>query len=379
MLALTLRTFDRLTDRIAELPVRRALAAADIEIDGTRPWDLRIHDPAFYLRMATNPAFQIGETYMEGMWDCDALDELLFRLIRSGVAGAHEKRGAFYLRNVWARFRNMQSRARAGEVALAHYDLDLELYRGMLDDTLTYTCAYWESPRATLAEAQRAKLRLICDKLELQPGQTFLDIGCGFGGLAAFAAEHYGVRPFGITNSRQHYDVARARHPHLELALMDYRDLPSLGRRFDAVASVEMIEAVGPKNFSTYMNVVDACLVDGGGFLLQSFISNDSRYVCNEWFDRYIFPNGVAPSFPQLHLATAMTFGAPVDVHELGLHYPSTLLAWDRNLRATWPRLRSRNDERWKRMWHFYLTSLAGVFRAEDLRLCQLLYKSRRR
>ena len=370
MLALTLRTFDRIT----ELPIRRALATADVMIDGHRPWDIRVNDPAFYFRMMTNPAFQLGQTYMDGMWDCAAIDELLFRLVASGVGAAHEKGGAFHLRNAWARVRNMQSRARAGEVALAHYDLDLDLYRGMLDDSLTYTCAYWDTA-TTLADAQRAKLKLVCDKLALKPGQTLLDIGCGFGGLAAFAAEHYGVKTLGVTNSTQHHAVASARYPQLEFARMDYRELPSLGRRFDAVASIEMIEAVGPKNFATYFDVVDACLVDGGGFLLQSFISPASRYVCNEWFDRYIFPNGVAPSFPQLHAASATTFGVPADVHELGQHYPATLLAWDRNLRATWPRLRSRNDDRFRRMWHFYLTSLAGVFRAEDLRLCQVLYR----
>jgi cyclopropane-fatty-acyl-phospholipid synthase len=245
----------------------------------------------------------------------------------------------------------------------------------MLDDTLTYTCAYWPAPSATLADAQRAKLRLVCDKLDLGPGKSLLDIGCGFGGLAAFAAEHYGVRVLGITNSRQHYEVARARHPDVELAHIDYRDLPSLRRRFDAVASIEMIEAVGPKNYATYMDVVHGCLAPGGRFLLQSFVSPDSRHVCNEWFDRHIFPNGVAPSFPQLHAATATTFGRPADVHELGLHYPPTLLAWDRNLRATWPHLRARDDARFQRTWHFYLTSLAGVFRAEDLRLCQILYR----
>jgi cyclopropane-fatty-acyl-phospholipid synthase len=133
-----------------------------------------------------------------------------------------------------------------------------------------------------------------------------------------------------------------------------------------------MIEAVGPKNFPTYYGVVDRCLADDGRFLLQSFISPESRFVCNEWFDRYIFPNGVAPSLVQL--AAASTLSAP-DVHDLTQHYPPTLRAWDANLRATWPRLRSRSDQRWRRMWHFYLMSLAGVFRAEDLRLCQLVYR----
>ena len=363
-------------DRGAEWVVRRALAEADVEIDGHRPWDLQVRDPAFYVQLLRNPAFQLGETYMDGMWDCDAIDELVVRLLVSGVAGAHERGVAFHLRSAWARLRNRQSRARAGEVATAHYDVDTELYRRMLDETLTYTCALWRDPDETLGEAQRNKLKLVCDKLALAPGETLLDIGCGFGGLAAYAAEHYGVSVLGITNSRRHYEVAVERYAGklpVELALLDYRELPSLGRRFDKIASIEMIEAVGPKNFATYMAVADACLVDGGRFLVQAFISGTSRQVCNEWFDRYIFPNGVSPSFAQLATATAPNFGAPTHVEDLGAHYPPTLLAWDRNLTAAWSSL-GPHDERFRRIWHFYLTCLAGVFRAEDLRLCQIEY-----
>jgi cyclopropane-fatty-acyl-phospholipid synthase len=353
--------------------VRRAFERADILIDGHRSWDLRVRDPAFYARLVRNPAFQLGETYMDGLWDCDAIDELLYRLIVSGVAGANDQGPVFHLRSAWARLRNLQSRSRARDVATAHYDVDTELYRCMLDESLVYTCAYWDDGD-TLADAQRAKLRMICDKLDLQPGDTMLDIGCGFGGLAAYAAEHRGARVVGVTNSVQHYTVARTRYPSIDVMLLDYRELPSLGRRFDKIASVEMIEAVGPKNYPTYMDIAHACLRDGGRFLVQSFISSTSRQVCNEWFDRYIFPNGVSPSFAQLARATETNFGAPKDVHDLGAHYPPTLHAWDRNLTVSWSRMSRRYDERARRMWHFYLTSLAGVFRAEDLRLCQIVY-----
>jgi cyclopropane-fatty-acyl-phospholipid synthase len=241
---------------------------------------------------------------------------------------------------------------------------------------MTYTCAYWRDDAGALGAAQRAKLRLICDKLDLQRGETLLDIGCGFGGLLAFAAEHYGVTGVGITNSIHHQReaTARAAGMPIEYVLLDYRELPSLGRRFDKIASIEMIEAVGPKNFARYMAIAHACLADGGRFLVQSFISSTSRHVCNEWFDRYIFPNGVSPSFAQLSRATERSFGAPKDVHDLGAHYPPTLLAWDANLRAAWPHLTRRYDARARRMWHFYLRSMAGTFRAEDLRLCQIVY-----
>jgi cyclopropane-fatty-acyl-phospholipid synthase len=251
---------------------------------------------------------------------------------------------------------------------------------------MTYTCAYWGpaerseaypgGPANALAGAQRNKLKRVCDKLGLEPGQTLLDIGCGFGGLAAYAAEHFGVHVLGITNSIRHYEVARARYAGtlpVEFALLDYRDLPSLGRKFDHIASIEMIEAVGPKNFATYFAAADACLATGGTFLLQSFISGTSRYVCNEWFDRYIFPNGVSPSFAQLGAATATNFGPPKDVEDITQHYPPTLHAWDSNLRAGWSSL-GAYDVRVRRMWHFYLTCLAGTFRAEDLRLCQIMY-----
>jgi cyclopropane-fatty-acyl-phospholipid synthase len=373
MLALTARAFLP----FAERTVQRAFADADVSLGGDRPWDVHVHDPAFYLRLARNPAFQLGETYMDGLWDCDAIDELMVRLLVSGVAGQAETSGLFHLRTAWARLRNRQSRGRASDVATAHYDLDAELYRAMLDETMTYTCAYWRDPVDSLTGAQHRKLRMICDKLALGPGETLLDIGCGFGGLAAFAAEHYGARVVGITNSQQHCTLARERCAKLpvEILLLDYRELPGLHRTFDKIASIEMIEAVGPKNFERYMNTAHACLAPGGRFLLQSFISSTSRQVCNEWFDRYIFPNGVSPSFAQLGEATERNFGAPKDVHDIGAHYPATLLAWDRNLRDAWPRLTARPySERFRRMWHFYLTCMAGVFRAEDLRLCQIVY-----
>ncbi|HEY4183320.1 MAG TPA: cyclopropane fatty acyl phospholipid synthase [Kofleriaceae bacterium] len=376
MLALTVRSFGRVTDRIAERIVRRALDEADIRIDGSRPFDLRVHDPSFYFRVLRNSGLQLGETYMDGLWDCPAIDQFAERMLRSGVAGQHEEDVTFHVRNTWARLTNRQSRERATQVATAHYDLDTELYRAMLDETLTYTCAYWRDPSESLADAQRNKLDMVCKKLDLRRGERLLDIGCGFGGLAEHAARHYGATVVGITNATQHHEVASARCADLPVTieLRDYRDLRSLGT-FDKISSIEMIEAVGPKNYTTYMDAAHAALKPGGRFLMQSFISNVSRYVCNEWFDRYIFPNGVSPSFAQLNAATKGSFGAPADVHDITEHYSPTLMTWDRNLREGWPTLRARNyDTRFRRMWHFYLTSIAGAFRAKDLRLCQIVY-----
>ncbi len=371
-----------IVDRVAERIVRDTFASCDVEIGGARPWDIQVKDRAFYRRLAINPSFELGESYMDDQWDCPAIDELLFRLFSSADKGSFERGWKYHLRNAWGRLANRQSRARAPRVAQHHYDKTPELFRRMLDDeTMSYTCAYWRDGDG-LGAAQQNKLRMICDKLELQEGETLLDIGCGFGGLAEFAAENYGARVLGITNSQMHWRMARERCaalPGVEFALLDYRELPSLGRRFDKVASIEMIEAVGPKNFAPYMEIVHRVLLPGGRFVIQAFISATSQYVCNEWFDRHIFPNGVSPSLAQLRAATAQSFAARPTVEDIGEHYAPTLLAWDERFERHWPELKSGQlsagfDERFRRMWHFYLTCLAGVFRAKDLSLCQIAY-----
>jgi cyclopropane-fatty-acyl-phospholipid synthase len=369
-------------DRLAERAVREVLVRADVQIDGARPWDLRVRHPAFYRRLALNPSFQLGETYVDGLWECDAIDELLHRLMTSEVGARLEYGWKSRLRGAVAALRNLQSRRRATEVAERHYDAGTDLFERMLDDSMTYTCAFFERDDDPLERAQEAKMRMLCDRLALQPGETLLDIGCGFGGLAAFAARRYGVRVFAISNSREHVRVARERHggrPDVEFALMDYRDLPATGRRFDKAVSVEMIEAVGPKNYRRYMRIVHDLLPDGGRFALQTFIADTPQRVCNEWFDRHIFPNGVTPSLVGLARASEDNFGTPGHLLDIGPHYAATLKAWHDNVERAWPELPARYDERFRRMWRFYLLCLAGVFRAGGLRLCQLAYTRARR
>ena len=179
------------------------LARADVQLNGSRPWDIQVHDKHMYERVFTSWSLGLGESYMDGEWDCDALDELFTRLLRADLGSAamgiaRVKLIAEHLRH---KLFNLQSKSRAFEVGEQHYDAGNDVFEAMLDSRMIYSCAYWENA-ATLEEAQYAKLDMICRKLRLKPGETLLDIGCGWGGLAKFAAENYGVKVTGVTVSR---------------------------------------------------------------------------------------------------------------------------------------------------------------------------------
>lgn len=359
--------------------VRKELERAGVEVGGGALWDITVNDESFYRRLAMNPAYELGATYVDGLWDCPAIDQLMTRLFDSGVAGRFERGVRHWGRSLLAKAHNLQSRLRASMVADQHYDLGNELFETMLDSSMMYTCAIFPHPQATLAEAQTNKLASICDKLELRKGDRFLDVGCGWGGLVEYAARRHGATGTGITISKNQLVAAQARAsdlPGTAFKLLDYRDLPKSGQRFDKVASIEMIEAVGPKNFETFFESVHAVMAPRGRFVLQCFISNQSVQVCNEWFDRHIFPNGVSPSLAQLSSASERLFGAPAIIEDIGRHYDPTLMAWDANFNAGFERLSKLGyDQRFRRMWHFYLRSLAGSFRTGHLRCYHIVYE----
>ena len=362
----------------AERMVRTILERADIGVNGRLPHDLRVNDPSFYRRILLNPAYEFGQTYVDGLWDCPNVDQLSHRLFTSSIGHAFEHGWQFRARTLVAKMRNLQSRIRARIVADRHYDLSNDLFESILDPTMAYTCAMWKGQN-TLEGAQHAKMAAICRKLDLKPTDHMLDIGCGWGGLVQFAAKNHGARGTGLTISQNQHAFAQDRlrsTPGTQLRLMDYRDIRSENTLYEKVASVEMIEAVGPKNYGTFMQTVHDAMRPGGAFLLQCFISHRSVNVCNEWFDRHIFPNGVSPSLALLSKASESTFGAPEEIENIGLDYDPTLMAWNQNLTDNWSRLAQLGyDERFKRTWHFYLLSLAGIFRAEHLRCYQILYR----
>ncbi|WP_242470252.1 cyclopropane fatty acyl phospholipid synthase [Thiococcus pfennigii] len=344
------------------------IAPTGVRFNGDQPWDIRIHDDSVYARALRHGTLGFGEAYMDGAWDSERLDETITRLLShdldTRIHGVAKLRFALgWLREVLV---NRQSKARAFQVGEHHYDIGNDVYRAMLDSTMSYSCGYWEQA-VDLEQAQQAKLALIARKLELVPGQRVLDIGCGWGGLSQYLAAHQGVEVVGITISRDQQRLAEARCAGLpvEIRLMDYRDLPQRdGTGFDRIVSVGMFEHVGPKNYPAYFATAARLLRDEGLFLLHTIGAYRTMPTPDPWIDRYIFPNGRVPAAQQIARAIEPHFLLE-DWHNFGQDYDRTLMAWWHNFDAAWPQLRSaRYDERFYRMWKYYLLSCAGMFRA---------------
>ena len=347
--------------------VEQLFAAADVRLDGSRPWDMRLHAPGVPQRLLAQGSLGLGESYMDGHWSCESPDQLFERLLAAGLEG-EQRSWRVALHKLRARWQNLQTEARAWQVGRQHYDLGNDFYAAMLDPRMTYTCAFWQQA-ATLDEAQEHKLDLVCRKLDLRPGQRVLDIGCGWGSFMKFAAERYGVHCVGVTISAEQAALGRERCAGLpvEFRLMDYR---GLDERFDHIVSLGMFEHVGQKNYATYMDVARRCLADEGLFLLHTIGRNDHGHGTDPWIHRYIFPNGELPTIAGIGRACEGRFVVE-DLHNFGADYDRTLMAWHANFEAAWPRFAERLGERFQRMWRYYLLSCAGAFRARDIQLWQ--------
>ncbi len=350
--------------------VQEILSPADIRLDGSRPWDIQVLDSRWYFRVLTGGSLALGESYMDGWWECGALDQFFHRLWRAGLTGYGSGGIRAYLGRIASRFLNRQSRRKAFEVGERHYDAGNDLFQAMLDRRMTYTCGYWEST-GDLDAAQEAKLELVCRKLGLKAGQKVLDIGCGWGSFLKYACGKYGAQGVGITVSQEQAEWGRelCRGLPIEIRLQDYRDLKG---RFDHVVSLGMFEHVGFKNYRTYMEAAHRCLREGGLFLLHTMGNNQSVERCDPWFDRYIFPNGMIPSIRQLGGALEGLFTME-DWHNFGAYYDKTLMAWFGNFHRSWNRIGERYGDRFYRMWKYYLLCLAGSFRARALQVWQLV------
>ena len=350
--------------------VQNLLAKADIRIGGDRPGDVTVHEDRVYTRVLRQGSLGLGESYVDGWWDSDALDITIAKVLSAQL----QRELRFNWSTIWpvvkARLFNRQSSARAKIVGEEHYDLGNDLYRAMLDRRLVYTCGYWKEAK-NLDDAQEAKLDLICRKVGLKQGDRILDIGCGWGSFLKYAAEKYGVSGVGITVSEEQAKLARENCKGLpvEIRVCDYR---AVDEKFDHLISIGMFEHVGYKNYRTYFEMARRCLKDSGFFLLHSIGGNRSVHAGDPWIDRYIFPNGMLPSIAQVGKAIEGLF-VMEDWHNFGPYYDQTLMAWYENFEKAWPALREKYGDRFGRIWRYYLLTCAGTFRAREAELWQIV------
>mgnify|MGYP000349243818 CR=1 FL=1 len=354
----------------AEQVIRSLLALAEIEVNGPQPWDIQVHDKRFYQRVLAHTSLGLGESYMDGWWDCPSLDQMMDRIMRANLRDKVKQSFSIKVNALMARLINRQSSARAFIIGEQHYDLGNDLYRAMLDKRLNYTCAYWQDAK-TLDDAQEAKLELVCQKIGIHPGMRILELGCGWGSFAKYAAEKYDAHVLGVTVSKEQVQLGMQLCDGLpvELRFQDYREVQGT---YDAVISIGVMEHVGYKNYRTYMQVVDRCLKPGGIAFIHTIGSNVKRTSGDPWTDRYIFPNGMLPSIAQLGRAMEGLF-VMEDWHNIGPHYDRTLMAWHDNFTNAWPQLKGKYGARFERMWRYYLLSSAGGFRSRTNQLWQIV------
>lgn len=350
--------------------VQELFLQADVQIGGSRPWDIVVHNDAFYDRVLRDGSLGLGESYTEGWWDCERLDKCLFKLIRTNLEENVEPTWKMRLAYLKAKFFNMQDKSGSKKVIEQHYQLGNDLYHKMLDPLMVYSCGYWKRVK-TLKEAQEAKFDLICRKLKFQPGMTVLDIGCGWGGFAKYAAEKYGVSVLGVTLSENQAEYGQkiCQGLPVEIKIQDYRDVQGT---FDRIVSIGMFEHVGKKNYAAFMEIVDRTLKPDGLMLLHTIGSNRSVDATDPWIDAYIFPNGQLPSIAQIGESLEGRF-VMEDWHNFGAYYDKTLLSWWKNFDASWPTLQPLYGDEFKRMWRYYLLSCAAAFRARSIQLWQIV------
>ncbi len=344
---------------------------ADIEVGGSRPWDIRVRSDRFYRRIMAQGSLGLGESYMDGDWDCDALDQLFDRAISHRLREKFGMTVSLALLVGLSRLQNRQTARRARQAAQVHYDLPVDIFEATFDQRLTGSCGYWKNA-VTLDEAQNAKLDLICRKIGLKQGDAVLDIGCGWGAFLGYAAEHYGADCLGVTVSPVQCEYAKKRYAGLSVKplLEDYRGYA--GPKVDHLVSMGMFEHVGAKNYRTYFERARRYMKDDGLFLLHTIWENERYPTIDAWQDKYIFPNGDLPSVGEITSAVEGLFVVE-DVHNFGIFYDATLMAWNRKFQSNRTMMAERHGERFCRMWEYYLLQSAGAFRCRHISVGQFV------
>lgn len=362
--------FGYASEESAYLAVEKIANTADIQFNGIRPWDVQVHNKAFALSVLKNGSLGLGESYMAGWWDCERLDEFFYRVLRAHLGDNLEMTWDIFWNLLKARIFNQQSKLGSLKVIQQHYQLGNDLFINMLDPTMAYSCGYWKNAK-NLNEAQIAKYDLIARKLGLKKGMRVLDIGCGWGGFAKYIATKYGVDVVGITLSENQATLAQevCKGLPVEIRVQDYRDVQD---KFDRVVEIGMFEHVGVKNYREFMEMCYRCLNDSGMLMLHTIGSNVSSKTGDPWIEKYIFPHSHLPSIAQIGTAIEGLF-VMEDWHNFGPDYDKTLMAWAKNFDANWDKIKANYPDPFYRMWKYYLLSCAGLFRARDAQLWQVV------
>lgn len=346
------------------------LFLAGIKIGGEMPWDIQIRDERFYGSVARRGSLGLGESYVNGWWDAEKLDQFFYKIFKANLESKVRFSWPAILGFIEGFTANLQTRSRAFAIGKEHYDQGNDLYKTMLGKSMTYTCGYWKDAK-NLDEAEEAKLDLACRKIGLKPEESVLDIGCGWGSFLKFAAEKYKAKGVGVTVSKKQVDLARelCNNLPIEIRFEDYRNING---KFDHVVSLGMFEHVGRKNYRNYMEVVHEALKDSGLFLLHTIGSSRSLFSTDPWIKKYIFPNSMLPSIAQIGRSIEGLFIVE-DLHNFGADYDKTLMAWFENFNRAWPELSKSYSERFYRMWKYYLMSSAASFRSRRIQLWQIV------
>ncbi|HET9551924.1 MAG TPA: cyclopropane-fatty-acyl-phospholipid synthase family protein [Anaeromyxobacteraceae bacterium] len=346
---------------------------------------IAVRDPRFWRRAALGGSVGAGESYADGDWETDDLTAVVRVLARNQDALAGLERGLAWIRRpADAAFAALRRNTRAGSRRniADHYDLGNDFFALMLDPTLTYSSAVFDPPEATLEEASLRKLDLMSARLELRPGDHLLEIGTGWGSMALHAASRYGCRVTTTTISRAQWELARERVARAGLAdrvtvlLSDYRDLSG---RYDEIVSIEMIEAIGAEQYRTFFRRCAELLAPGGRLAIQAITMADRHYERArrevDFIKRHVFPGSCIPSITAL--LTAATRSSDLRLRQLedyGLHYARTLATWRENLESRRAQLERITDERFRRLWRFYLCYCEGGFHERHVSVVQMLF-----
>ena len=345
------------------------LALADVKINGSRPWDIQVHNDNFYDRVLAEGSLGFGESYMEGWWDCDQLDVMIDKLFKAQL---NKKiiTPIMVFSAVKAKLLNMQTKSKSMVVAEQHYNLGNDFYSAMLGKTMQYTCAYWKNSK-NLDQGQLNKLDLVCKKLNLKKGDKVLELGCGWGYLAKHMAENYGceVTAYNISEEQVKFGRDLCKGLKVNIIKADYREAKGV---FDKVVSIGLCEHIGYKNYRGFLELANSCLKPHGLFLLHTIGGSRSVSHTDPWIEKYIFPNSMLPSVKQLSASMEGLF-VMEDWHNFGAYYDKTLLAWNDNFEKNWPKFKDQYGEKFYRMWKFYLLSCAASFRCRKNQLWQIV------